>query len=163
MSSQGIKVEGINELVSKLKRLDDKVTRREVLKVQRRSAKPIVVAFRNELPEGDRSKTRFGTTYPAGTLKKSVKAETVPATKVGGNPQIVVRPSTKGRAAGWYRFMVIRKGTKTGSTQRGRRTGINTVVSKARNRVVAMRNALVTRDYEVKMAKMLENQINRIS
>ena len=162
MSNQGIEVKGMPELIAKIKRLDDKLTRREVLKVQRRSAKPIVTAFKNELPVGNRSKTRFGTTYPAGTLRDSVAAETVPSSKVGGNPQIVVRPSTKGKRDGWYRFMVVRKGTKTGNTKRGSRTGKNTVVSNARNKVAAMRNALVTRDYEKKMTRLVQNQINRL-
>ena len=156
-----VDVRGINELVRKIKRLDDKTTRREVLKVQRRSAKPIVQAYRQELPKGTRDKKRFGTTYPAGTLKRSVKAETVPASKVGGNPQVVVRPSTKGKVKGWYRFMVVEKGTKVGSANRGSRTGLNTVVTKAKEKVESS-HQLVSRDYQKKMAKRLQRQIDRL-
>jgi len=157
-----VDVRGINELVRKIKRLDDKTTRREVLKVQRRSAKPIVQAYRQELPKGTRDKKRFGTTYPAGTLKRSVKAETVPASKVGGNPQVVVRPSTKGKVKGWYRFMVVEKGTKVGSANRGSRTGLNTVVTKAKEKVESSLHQLVSRDYQKKMAKQLQRQIDRL-
>ena len=157
-----VDVRGINELVRKIKRLDDKTTRREVLKVQRRSAKPIVQAYRQELPKGTRDKKRFGTTYPAGTLKRSVKAETVPASKVGGNPQVVVRPSTKGKVKGWYRFMVVEKGTKVGSANRGSRTGLNTVVTKAKEKVESSLHQLVSRDYQKIMAKQLQRQIDRL-
>lgn len=155
-------VRGIDKLTQKIKRLDDKTTRRELLKVQRRSAKPIVARYRQELPESGQDKERFDTLYPSGTLKRSVKAETVPSRKVGGNPQIAIRPSTKGKFKGFYRFMVVEEGTKLGSKKRGSRTGKNTVVSKARDRVARSMNSLATRDYEKKTAKQLQRQIDKL-
>ena len=167
-----IDVTGIEEFTRKVRRLDDKMTRREVLKVQRRSAKPIVARFSSILPRGSRVHSRktkskgneeaTKTTYQPGNLKKSVKAETVPASKVGGNPSIVIRPSIKGNADGYYRFMVVEQGTKLVSTKRGSRIGKNTVVSKARNKTAQSMNSLATRDYQNKMAKMLQRQIDKL-
>ena len=158
-----IDVKGFAELNRKLKKLDDKMTRREVLKIQRKIAKPFVRAYRDELPQSNRTKKRFGTSYPPGNLKKSVSKETVPARKVGGNPQVVVRPSTKGKKGGYYRFMVVAKGTEIGSTKRGSRKMINTVVNKAKNRVWSQRNSLATAKYEKQMQNLLQKQINKLS
>lgn len=158
-----VKVEGFGELVRKINKLDDRMTRREVLKIQRKLATPLVTAYRNELPESGRSKRRFGTVYPSGTLKKSVAKETVPASKVGGNPQIVVRPSTKGKKGGYYRHMVVRKGETLGSNKRGSRKGKNTVVQQARNKVMSVLNAPLTSKYENNVAKYVQKQIDRLS
>ena len=119
------KVEGFEELNRKLKLLPERVKRTEVLKIQRRLAKPIIEKYKNELPAD------------SGTLGRSVKADTVPARKADGNPAIAVRPSKKGKDDGYYKFMVIPKGKKTGSTKRGSRKGFNTVVGQARDRVLA--------------------------
>ena len=169
MANKQINVVGLEELKRKILKLDDKMTRIQVLKVQRRSAKPIIARFREELPKGSVEHTRTtkgegatSTTYKPGNLRRSVKAETVPAKKVGGNPQVVVRPSVKGKADGYYRFMVVQQGTKLGSTSRGSRIGSNTVVEKARNRTAKSMNSLATRDYEKKMAKQLQRQIDKL-
>lgn len=158
-----VEVKGFDELVKKIHKLDDRMTRREVLKIQRKMATPMVTAFRNELPESGRSKKRFGTVYPSGTLKKSVAKETVPASKVGGNPQIVVRPSTKGKKGGYYRFMVVRKGTVLGSNKRGSRKGKNTVVQQARDKVYAMLGTPLTDRYQKNVTKYVQKQIDRLS
>ncbi len=156
-------VEGFEELNRKLKQLPDRVKRTEVLKIQRRLAKPIIEKYKSELPVGTRDKERFGNTYPKGTLGKSVKADTVPARKADGNPAIAVRPSKKGKFDSWYKFMVIPKGTKTGSNARGTRKGINTVVEKARDRVVNMLGPQTQREALDKTAKYIQKQIDRLS
>jgi hypothetical protein len=158
-----IKVEGFAELNRKLKQLDDKMTRREVLKIQRKLATPLVRAYRDELPQSNRTTKRFGNSYPPGNLKKSVAKETVPSRAVGGNPQVVVRPSTKGKKGGYYRQMVVDKGTEIGSNKRGSRKMINTVVDKARDRVVSQRNSSTTAKYEKQMQKFIQKQINKLS
>lgn len=158
-----VKVEGFDELVNKIHKLDDRMTRREVLKIQRKLATPIVTAYRNELPESGRSKKRFGTVYPSGTLKKSVAKETVPASKVGGNPQIVVRPSTKGKKQGYYRHMVVRKEENIGSTKRGSRKGKNNVVKMIRDKVYGMMKTPLTSAYQKNMTKYVQKQIDRLS
>ena len=157
-----IKVKGFSELSRELKKLDDKMTRREVLKIQRKLATLLVRAYRDELPQSNRTTKRFENIYPPGNLKKSVAKETVPARKVGGNPQIVVRPSIKGKKDGYYRHMVVDKGTEIGSNKRGSREGINTVVDKARDRIVSQRNS-TTAKYEKQMQKFIQKQIDKLS
>lgn len=152
-----MKVEGFDKLVSKINKLDDRMTRREVLKIQRKMATPIVSAFRNELPESDRPKR------VSGTLKKSVAKETVPGSKVGGNPQIVVRPSTKGKKGGYYRFMVVRKGAVLGSNKRGSRKGKANVVQQARDKVYGMLGTPLTDRYQKNVTKYVQKQIDRLS
>lgn len=144
-------IEGFPELIKKINQLDDKMTRREVLKIQRKLATPLVRAYRDELPKD------------SGNLSKSVSKETVPGRKVRGNPQIVVRPSTKGKKRGYYRHMVVAKGTEIGSTKRGSRKGVNTVVEKARNKVYKSRESVMTAKYEKQITKFLERQIKRLS
>ena len=158
-----IDVEGFAGLIKKLKKLDDKMTRREVLKIQRKLAKPFVPAYSNELPKSSRDVKRFETIYPAGTLRDSVAIETVPARKVGGNPQVVVRPSIKGNKQGWYRHMVVDKGTKIGSNKLGSRVGINTVVDKAKDKVWSSRSSIVTAKYKKEMQRLVQRQINKLS
>lgn len=167
-------IEGFAELNAKLKRLPDKVKRKEVLKIQKQVAKPIVKAFARALPMGKRSHAR--TTgkkstrakkvgYTPGNLKRSVRAKAVPASKVGGNPSIVIRPSAKdgSKNDGYYRFMVVADGTKTGSTSRGSRIGDNTVVDKARDRALGMIGATAEKRAAEDTAKYIQKQINKMS
>ena len=158
-----IDVKGFSELNRKLKKLDDKMTRREVLKIQRKLAKPLVRVYRDELPLSNRVIKNSESNYKAGKLKESVSVETVPARKVGGNPQVVVRPSTKGKKNGYYRNMVVAKGTEIGSNKRGSRKQINTVVDKARDRVVSQRNSSTTAKYEKQMQKFIQKKIDKLS
>ena len=158
-----IDVKGFSELNRKLKKLDDKMTRREVLKIQRKLAKPLVRVYRDELPLSNRVIKNSESNYKAGKLKESVSVETVPARKVGGNPQVVVRPSTKGKKGGYYRHMVVAKGTEIGSNKPGSRKMINTVVDKARDRVISQRNSLTTAKYEKQMQKFIQKQIDKLS
>lgn len=164
MASQDLtKIEGFKELNAKLKKLPDKVKRTEVIKLQKRAAEPIIKAYSQALPVGSKDKKRNGTTYQKGTLSKSVKAETVPARKVGGNPSIVVRPAKKGKIDPWYRFMVVRKNTKIGSTAKGSREGINTVVDEARNKALAIVGAKVEKQAADNLAIHIQKQINKLS
>lgn len=148
--SDFIEVEGFNELKQKIKKLDDKTTRREVLKIQRQMAKPAIEAYKRELP------------VDGGTLAKSVKAVTTPARKSGGNPSIAVRPGKKGKADAYYKFMVIRKGDQPGSRKRGSRKGLNTVVEDARNKALSVMDSL-KQNYVDKTAKYIQKQINKLS
>ncbi|HET8885233.1 MAG TPA: hypothetical protein VFM70_02665 [Salinimicrobium sp.] len=146
-----VKIEGFEELNRKLKQLPDRVKRLEVLKIQRRIAAPVVSAYANELPK------------KSGNLAKSVKAETVPARKSDGNPSIAIRPSKKGKADGWYRFVVIKKGDKPGSRKEGSRKGMNTVVEDAKERVVKSMGTTAMAENQKKIAEYIQKQINRLS
>ena len=155
-------IEGFPELNRKLKQLPDRVKRTEVLKIFRRLAKPLVKAYSQALPVGTRDKKRFGSTYVKGTLAKSVKVDTVPAGKSGGNPSVAIRPGKKGKFDSWYKFMVIPKGTKTGSISRGSRKGKNTVVDAARNQAFNNTGAQARKQAEDKTAKYIQRQIDKL-
>jgi hypothetical protein len=166
-------VEGFEELNKKIKQLDDKVKREEVLKIQRRLAKPLIAAYSRALPVGGKkhSRTTFNkktqenvtTTYEPGNLRDSVKADTVPASKVGGNPAIAIRPSKKAGADGYYRFMVVKKGTKLGSNRRGSRKGKNSVTEEARNKALASKGLAAQKEAGDKTAKYIQRRINTLS
>jgi hypothetical protein len=154
------KVEGFEDLNRKLKQLPDKVKRQEVLKIQKRLAAPIIKAYSQALPVGKKDKIKNGTRYPAGSLSKSVKAETVPARKVGGNPSIAIRPGKKGKHNAYYKFMVVRKGFKGSGA--GSRKGANNVVDQARDRALATTGAQATKQAEDKTALYIQKQINKL-
>lgn len=156
-------VEGFEELNRKLKQLPDKVKRTEVLKIFRRLAKPIEQAYAAELPVGIKDKKRFGSLYPKGTLSKSVKTETVSSRRAGGNPSIAIRPGKKGKYDSWYKFMVVKKGTKTGSIARGSRIGKNTVVEDAKNRAWNKTQGRTTQEATDKTAAYIQKQITRLN
>jgi hypothetical protein len=144
-------VEGFDQLNEKLKRLDDKVKRSEIIKIQRRVAKPLEKAYAEALPK------------KSGTLAKSVSTKAVPKSKTGGNPSIVIRPGKKGKNDGYYKFMVVKKGARLGSNRRGSRKGKNTVVEDARD--VAIRNVGPQAQKEAldKTADYIQKQITRLS
>lgn len=156
-----IEIEGFKELNQKLKKLPDKVKRTEVLKIFRRLARPVIRAYASKLPVGKKDKERFGKIYPKGTLAKSVKAETVPARKSGGNPSIAVRPGKKGIYDSWYKFMVVRKGFKGSGP--GSRKGQNTVVEEARDKAASAVLPSARAKAEKQTAKYIQKRINQFS
>ena len=162
-----IEVKGFEDLNKKLKQLDDKVKRNEVLKIIRRLAEPIVKAYAAELPVGTRDKKRSGypTVYPKGTLSKSVKVDIVPASKSKGNPAIAIRPGKKGKWDGYYRFMVTKKGAMTAKEiKKGdSRAGINTVTEEAKNRAWKSTEGKTTQAAVDKTAAYVQKQIDRLS
>jgi hypothetical protein len=172
MAKDFTEIKGFEELNAKLKKLPDKVKRREIIKIQKQLAKPIIAAYRNALPVGKRSHSRTTNkksdrakkvSYTPGNLGRSVKAETVPAGKVGGNPSIAVRPTSTGKDDGYYKFMVVPKGTKTGSIRRGSRIGSNTVVDKARDKALGNTGAIAQKQAIDTTAIYIQKQINKLS
>lgn len=144
-------IEGFPELNRKLKRLDDSVKRKEVLGLQRKLALPVRKAYAANLPKDE------------GTLSKSVAVRTVPRRRSGGNPAISVRPGKRGRNDGYYKFMVIPKGSRPGSTERGSRRGLNTVVTKARDKTLnQLRNGLVN-ESERTVTRYMQKKIDKLS
>lgn len=144
-------VEGFEELNAKLKQLPDRVKRKEVLAIQRRLAEPIRKAYAANLPES------------SGTLGRSVAVKSVSIRKSGGNPAIQVVPGKRGKNDGYYKFMVIRKGDSPGSTDRGSRKGMNTVVTASRNRTLAQVGDNVAKDAEGTVAKYVQKKIDSLS
>lgn len=144
-------VEGFAELNLKLKKLDDSVKRKEVLGVQRKLAAPVRKAYAANLPKD------------SGTLSKSVAVRTIPSRKSGGNPAVAVVPGKRGKNDGYYKFMVIPKGSRPGSTKRGSRTGMNTVVGIARNKTLAQMEAGLVTSSEKAMATYVQKKIDKLS
>lgn len=144
-------VEGFAELNQNLKRLNDRVKRTEVLKLMRKLARPVVLQYRSQLP------------IKSGTLRRSTAVRTLPSRRTGGNPVLSVAPGKSGRNDGFYKFMVVPKGTKLGSRRRGSRKGKNTVVPDARDRTLNAVESGVTRSAEKKTAEYVQKQIDRLS
>lgn len=144
-------VEGFDVLNKKLKKLEDSVKRREVLGIQRKLAAPVRRAYAANLPQR------------TGNLSRSVAVRTVPRRKSAGNPAIAVVPGKRGKNDGFYKFMVIPKGSRPGSRKRGSRKTLNTVVGKARDRTLTqMENGLIDKS-EKAVQKYLQKKIDRLS
>ncbi|WP_435624476.1 hypothetical protein [Flagellimonas sp.] len=145
------RVTGFTELNEKLKKLDDSAKRREVLGLLRKQARPAIVEYRNQLPDA------------GGTTRRSVGAKTVPRRRSRGNPAIVVAPGKRGRNDAYYRFMIIKKGDRPGSTRRGSRQGLTTVVPGARDRTLVNVRGTIAKSSEIAMARYIQGKIDKLS
>ncbi|WP_422858775.1 HK97 gp10 family phage protein [Flagellimonas sp. S174] len=145
------KVDGFEDLNKKIKLLPDRVKRTELLKIQRQLAKPIQKAYERNLPVN------------IGTLSRSVAIKTVSVRRSGGNPVINVVPGKRGRNDAYYRFMVIPKGSRPGSRQRGSRKGLNSVVPEARDRTLSQVESGVVKQSEEKVSAYVQKQIEKLS
>jgi HK97 gp10 family phage protein len=112
MAIERIKIEGIEELTREIMNLsDDKIKRRELLKILRRQAKPLLASIKSKAPIADKDITiRGGTvngvkmpdkTYERGNLQKSFKIQTG---KSKAYPNVAVGPTrgSKAKNDGWY-------------------------------------------------------------
>lgn len=145
------RVEGFAELNLKLKKLEDSVKRKEVLGLQRKLASPVRKAYANNLPKA------------SGTLSKSVAVRTIPTRKTNGNPAVAVVPGKRGKNDGYYKFMVIPKGSTPGSTKRGSRRSLNTVVGVARNKTLKQMETGLIASSEKEVSKYMQKKIDRLS
>lgn len=113
-----VKVDGFDDLYKRIRRLDDKMKRKEVLKLLKKQAKPVQTLARANTPRAGKTITRYykdGTVadvYESGNLAKSIKIKAVRASKVGGNPYIWLGPVAGDKKNdGFYGWFLIR-GTK---------------------------------------------------
>lgn len=144
-------IEGFEALSKKLKSLPDKVKRAEVVKIQRRVLKPAQQAYANQLP------------VATGNLSASVQIKTVSISKSKGNPSVQVLPGKNKGADGYYRFMVVKKGTKLpGGNRRGSRKGFNNVVRSARDRALRSVSGGITKEYEQKLSRFIQRRIDKL-
>lgn len=148
---------GFEELARKIKQLPDKVTRTEIIKIQRRMAKPFLAAYRAALPVSGKRKVRAKTVYESGNLRKSVRVRSVPASKVGGNPMVIIRPFKIGKYSGYYKFMAVRKGTQVGSIKRGSRIGKPLLTEDATKEAYKLKAS----EMEPKYVKQVNDYINK--
>ena len=104
------KIEGIEAVQREIESLsDDKMKRREILKILRRQAKPILSAIQANTPEADKVVTFRGVEYDPGNLRRSM------AIKTGRSkdyPNVLVGPrqTKKGKTPikydGFYAFWI---------------------------------------------------------
>ena len=154
MSKSLIEIEGFAELEKKLKALgNDKVKKREVLKILGQVANPTVKAVKALTPVGDvdiklRGKTYRRKNYISGTGLESIGKKNMRKTV---NAVLYVSPRSSKRADGWYLRQFVIRGTKYQKA--------NPFIDKAYSQT----SGRVTKDAEVKVAKYIQKQINKLS
>lgn len=173
MSNALFKIEGFSELTRQLKRLDDSVKRKELLKVLGQVANPTLKAAVNLAPVSDKVHYRY-TGVKTGVRRKKVtgmnKVPIYPGNLKASIKKIVARRAKdkavlhigakasrrKGkRPDGYYAHMLVKKGF-TGTSRLGRTYDF---LQKAYERT----QGAVTPDAEKKVARYVQRQINRLS
>lgn len=149
MSKALIDVKGFKELSEKIKVLPDKLKRKELLKIYGQVATPSVKAARSFAPLGTKkhSRDKFG----PGNLRKSIGKRVGRKGTERTNAVLYVGAKLKGKNKGWYAHF-IEGGTTTGITS-------NPFMDKA----FQSTKGLVTKEMEIKVAKYIQKQINRLS
>tara|TARA_R110000772_G_scaffold67579_2_gene150027 strand:+ start:3585 stop:4058 length:474 start_codon:yes stop_codon:yes gene_type:complete len=113
-----VKIEGMEDVIREFKKIEsDVVKRREILKLLRRQAKPLVKAIRANTPMANKTVIRRladgskAAEYKPGNLKKSIQIKTSPSKNY---PNVLVGPNVKKNAKydGYYGFF-IQYGTTT--------------------------------------------------
>lgn len=154
MSKSLVEIEGFAELEKQIKSLaNDKVKKREVLKILGQVANPTVKAVKALTPIGDgliklRGNSYARKNYLGGTGKRSIGKKNMRKTK---NAVLYVSPRSTKRADGWYLRQFVIRGTK--------KQKANEFIDKAYSQTKGQ----VTKDAEVKVAKYIQKQINRLS
>lgn len=155
MSKSLVEIKGFNVLERKLKSLtNDKVKRREVIKLLGQVANPTVKVVKRLTPISSKSHIqkrkgqRYGTIISPGTGKRSIGKKVMRRAK---NPTVYVSPKSTRRADGFYLRQFVIPGTK--------KIKSNPFVDKAYQQT----RGRVTKDAEVKMARYIQKQINRLS
>jgi len=155
MAKSLIEIEGFDRLQTQIQKLDDKVKRREVLKILGQVANPTVKAARTQAPKSKKPHVQAGKrTYKViqpGNLKKSIGKITGKRGNAKVNAVLYVGPRSKGRKNdGWYGAFV-HGGTVKQSP--------NPFMDRAYNQT----KGKVTADAEDKVKKYLDKQIARLS
>jgi len=155
MSKSLVEIKGFNELQRQLKKLPDKVKKREMHKVLGQVANPTVKAARSQAPISKKphlqSGKRTSKLIQPGNLKKSIG-------KIKGkrglgreNAVLYVGPRSKGKKYdGWY-GMFVALGTRFQKS--------NPFMKRAYNQT----KGLVTAEAEVKVARYIQKQIDKLS
>ena len=112
MSGFTVEIEGFDEVLRNLKKLEDRVTRRELLKIFRRQAEPVKRIMAAQAPRADRTVNYHrdnSIKYTPGNLKRSIKKFTG---RSKDYPNIQVGPQAKkAEGSGYYGYFVA-YGTK---------------------------------------------------
>lgn len=155
MSKDLVQITGFKELESKIKSLaNDKVKKREVLKILGQIANPTVRAAKALAPVSKRPHIQkrkgqaFGTVISPGTGKKSIGKKTM---RRAANPTVYVSPRSTKRADGWYLRQFVVRGTK--------KIKGNPFIDKAYSQT----QGKATKESEQKISKYIQKQIDRLS
>lgn len=158
MSKSIVEITGFKELNQKIKLLPDKVKKREMLKVLRIVAKPTVAAARAQAPTGDKPHKRYSRkdgsvlgSYLPGNLKKSLGNITGKRGLGKSNAVIYVGPRSKGKKYDGYYGGMVHGGTK------------HQKANPFMDRAYAQTKGQVTAEAEIKTAKFLQRQIDKLS
>lgn len=120
MSGFTVEIEGFDEVIKQLQKLEDRVKRRELLKIFRRQAEPVVRTMRTQVPVAnrtvkyhrrvvDKNGNKKDVNYTPGNLKRSIKKFTG---RSKDYPNIQVGPQAKkAEGSGYYGYFVA-YGTK---------------------------------------------------
>ena len=150
MSKSIYEIQGFDELQNKIKRLPDKVKKREMIKILRASAKSTVAAARDEAPKSKKAHWIRGKKIQPGNLKKSIKVAVLRRSR---NPNIVVGPRSSGKFDGFYGRQFIIKGTTGKSAIKA-----NPFMERAQRRT----EGKVTIETVSKTEKYIQKQIDRL-
>jgi hypothetical protein len=109
-----VKIEGMDEVIREFKKIEsDVIKRREILKLLRRQAKPLLKAVIKEAPAEKRGLTVTRTTkggetseYEPGNLKKAMAIKTSP---LKNYPNVLVgfKQGDRAKYDGYYGFFVV--------------------------------------------------------
>lgn len=155
MAKSLVEIEGFDRLQAKIQKLDDRVKRREVLKILGQVANPTVKAARTQAPKSKKPHVQAGSrTYKIiqpGNLKKSIGKIRGKRGSAKVNAVLYVGPRAKGRKNdGWYGAFV-HGGTKKQTP------------NPFMDRAYSQTKGRVTADAEDKVKKYLDKQIARLS
>lgn len=156
MGKDLVEIKGFRELRRKIEQLgDDKIKRREMLKILRQAAKGTVRAARAEAPQSDKphlvSGRRSRKVIQPGNLKKSIGNITQRKSRSGGNAVVYVGPRAKGKHDGWYGHFV-HDGTRDIRRK-----------NKFMARAYARTKGQVTADTEKNVRRYIQRQIDKLS
>lgn len=154
MSKQLWELEGFDELQRKLKKLPDKIKRREVVKILRRAARDTVKEARSQAPKSKKAHVfRGGKRFEPGNLRKSIGVQVARKSR---NPMIFVKPRSSGKYDGFYGRAFVIPGHKTRG--KGRRVPADPFMNRAQEKTqgkVSSESVKGVEDY-------LKKQIDRL-
>ena len=148
MNKDLVEIKGFAELKRKISKLDDRVKRREMLKILGQVANPTVKAARSFTPVGTRKHTRDN--YGPGNLKRSIGKRVGKKGNERINAAVYVAPRLKGKFKGWYAHFIA-LGTRVIAGRDFMKRAYNLTQGK------------VTADAENRVTKYVQKQINRLS
>lgn len=148
-----VEVKGFRELQKRLKDFPDKIKRREITKIMRRSARDTIQEARRQAPQSKAPHTIRGKVIQPGNLKKSIKFQVM---RRAQNPGGIVGPRSLGKNDGFYgrQFVIPGHNIYRVGFKRNRRGNRKYNRSGARGRVPA--NPFMERAYNITKGRVSE-------